>query len=176
MLERFEIRQGERAVGWARVVKQGLYYHFSCRCRLTGEVMHRISVRCGDREEDLGVCVPMDGQFGLEKRVPCKRFPDGKMEFFFHRIMKKWKESSSRSTRRSRLCTWPASRMPSCARRPDRLGSSFANKGLASLRTGAHAGVAVLLSAGRSASELSSAPAGENLKCCRNGCAMRLGG
>lgn len=82
MLERFEIRQGERAVGWARVVKQGLYYHFSCRCRLTGEVMHRISVRCGDREEDLGVCVPMDGQFGLEKRVPCKRFPDGKMEFF----------------------------------------------------------------------------------------------
>ena len=71
MVGRYEISQGTGAV---TVEKQGLYYHFSCRCRLSGEVMHRLVVTTDAGRVDLGVCVPMDGQFGVERRVPCKRF------------------------------------------------------------------------------------------------------
>lgn len=71
MVGRYEISQG---TGTVTVEKQGLYYHFSCRCRLSGEVMHRLVVTTDAGRVDLGVCVPMEGQFGIERKVPCKRF------------------------------------------------------------------------------------------------------
>ena len=74
MVGRYEIRQGTGTVGVVSVEKQGLYYHFSCRCRLTGEVMHRLVVTTDTGRVDLGVCVPMEGQFGVERKLPCKRF------------------------------------------------------------------------------------------------------
>lgn len=77
----YEIRSGGRVIGQVRVEKQGLYFRFSCRCSLSGTEMHRLAVTCGGKEEDLGVCVPMDGRFGVEKKVPCKRFGAGEPEF-----------------------------------------------------------------------------------------------
>lgn len=71
MIGSYEIRQG---TGVVRVAKEGLYYRFSCRCNLTGEVMHRLVVRTDAGQVDLGVCVPMDGCFGVEKKMPCKCF------------------------------------------------------------------------------------------------------
>ena len=81
MVGSYEIRQGTGVVGRVTVERQGLYYRFSCRCHLTGEIMHRLSVMIGGEATDLGVCVPMDGTFGVEKRLPCKKFPDGIPEF-----------------------------------------------------------------------------------------------
>lgn len=81
MVGTYEIRQGDKCIGRVIVEKQGLYYRFSCRCRPDGEIMYRLTVSCGGEREDLGVCVPMDGQFGVEKKVPCKRFGDGTPEF-----------------------------------------------------------------------------------------------
>lgn len=81
MVGTFEIMQMGKPCGKATVEKQGLYYHFSCRCKLSGEVMHHLVVTCGGKQEDLGVCVPMDGQFGVEKRIPCKRLGEGTPEF-----------------------------------------------------------------------------------------------
>lgn len=71
MVGRYEIMQG---TGTVTVEKQGLYYHFSCRCRLSGEVMHRLVVTTDRGTVDLGVCVPMDGRFGVERKLPVKRF------------------------------------------------------------------------------------------------------
>ena len=81
MVGTYEIREGERTVGQVRVVKEGLYYRFSCRCSLSGEVLMSLRVCWGGGEMDLGICVPMDGRFGVEKRVPCKRFGEGTPEF-----------------------------------------------------------------------------------------------
>ena len=81
MVGTYEIKQGTRCIGKVTVEKQGLYYRFSCRCALTGEVMHHLLVTCGERSEDLGICVPVDGQFGLEKKIPCKRLGTGNPEF-----------------------------------------------------------------------------------------------
>lgn len=77
----YELRQGSSPAGTVCVRRQGLYYQFSCRCRLAGTQMYRLMVTCGDKTEDLGLCVPMDGQFGLEKRIPCKRLGEGVPEF-----------------------------------------------------------------------------------------------
>ena len=81
MVGTYEIRRGNETVGTAAVEKQGLYYRICCRCRVSGEGMRRIVVTCGKQREDLGICVPMDGDFGLDKKIPCKRFCTGTPEF-----------------------------------------------------------------------------------------------
>ena len=81
MIGIYEIRRGNDVVGTAQVVKEGLYYRFSCCCRISGEGMRRIVVSCGKVREDLGICVPMGAYFGLEKKVPCKRLGTGTPEF-----------------------------------------------------------------------------------------------
>ena len=81
MVGTYEIRRGNEAVGTATVEKQGLYYRICCRCKVSGEGMRRIVVTCGKQREDLGICVPVEGGFGLNKKIPCKRFGAGKPEF-----------------------------------------------------------------------------------------------
>lgn len=93
MVGSYEIVQGVDKVGTAVITKEGLYYRFSCRCRYGGEPMRRILMICGDRQLDLGVCVPVDGQFGLEKRIPCKHLADGTPEF---RLMPKYQRLRER--------------------------------------------------------------------------------
>ena len=69
----YDIYMGSAAVGTAKVIREGLYYLFFCRCRLSGEVVCRVTVRCGDRSADLGILVPENGAFQLKTRVPVKR-------------------------------------------------------------------------------------------------------
>jgi len=78
----YEIRLGAEPVGEAVVEKQGLYYRFSCRCRVNGATMQRVMVACGEKKVDLGICVPMGDLFGVDKKVPCKQLGEGKPEFF----------------------------------------------------------------------------------------------
>ncbi len=77
----YDLTMGSQTVGHVHVEKQGLYYHFSCRCKLGGDVMHKLVVHCGGREENLGVCIPMDGMFGVEKKIPAKRLGQGTPQF-----------------------------------------------------------------------------------------------
>lgn len=73
---------GSQLMGKVQVLRQGLYYRFLCRCQLTGDVVCRLSVTCGDKRESLGVVVPMDGGFGLDTKLPVKRLGEGNMEFY----------------------------------------------------------------------------------------------
>ena len=68
-------------MGTVRVEKQGLYYRITCRCRIKNGEIHRLVVSCGGRTENLGICVPMEGGFGVEKRIPCKHLGTGTPEF-----------------------------------------------------------------------------------------------
>ena len=80
--ENYGVYFGKQLAGKVQVLRQGLYYRFICRCRLTGDVVCRLGVTCGANRENLGVVVPMDGGFGLDTRLPVKRLGDGKMEFY----------------------------------------------------------------------------------------------
>ena len=83
----YDILLGGRPVGTAAVTKEGLYYHFDCRCDFTGEVMHRIVVRFGQKEVFLGIPVPEGGKFVLRKKIAVKNFPEG--EFSFRAVAKR---------------------------------------------------------------------------------------
>ena len=78
----YEIMLGGESVGQAVVRRQGLYYRFSCRCSLSGDVICRLKVRCGEKEQDLGILVPLEGGFGLEKMLPAKYLGQGNLEFY----------------------------------------------------------------------------------------------
>ena len=73
MVGTYDVRMGDRSVGTVKVEKEGLYYRFSCRCSLSGDVMCRLWMRSGGKETDLGLCVPMGDAFGTEKRLPVKQ-------------------------------------------------------------------------------------------------------
>lgn len=68
-------------MGKAQVTKQGLYYHVICRCEVSGEVMHRLEVSCGEKRVNLGILVPMEQGFGLETRFPVSRVGEGRLAF-----------------------------------------------------------------------------------------------
>lgn len=72
---------GKKLAGKVQVQRQGLYYRFICRCQISGDVVCRLHVSCGDKRESLGVVVPMDGGFGLDTKLPVKRLGEGSMEF-----------------------------------------------------------------------------------------------
>ncbi|MGN0999165.1 MAG: hypothetical protein ACI4PO_06395 [Faecousia sp.] len=77
----YDILLGGKPVGQASVTEQGLYYRFDCRCRITGEVMYKLTVTCGGKTEDLGLLVPEGKDFVLKCRLPEKRLGQGKPEF-----------------------------------------------------------------------------------------------
>ncbi len=81
MLIEREVTVGSRSVGRVQVRRQGLYYVFHCRCTLSGETPWRLEAACGEKKEDLGVLVPMDGGFGLDTRRPVKTLGEGKLRF-----------------------------------------------------------------------------------------------
>ena len=76
-----EVTIGSQAVGRVQVRRQGLYYLFRCRCRLTGDTVWHLEAACGGKRENLGVLVPIDGGFGLDPRRPVKNLGEGRMEF-----------------------------------------------------------------------------------------------
>ena len=82
MVGTYEICLGAEPVGEAVVERVGLYYRFSCRCRLRGATMQRIMVVCGDKKVDLGICVPIGDLFGVDRKVPCKQLGEGMPAFF----------------------------------------------------------------------------------------------
>jgi len=77
----YDILLGGQPVGKAQVEKEGLYYRISCRCRLSGEVVCKVEVSCGDRGESLGVLVPESGAFVLSTRIPAKKLGEGPLQF-----------------------------------------------------------------------------------------------
>ena len=54
---------GDKSVGKAQVTEQGLYYHVVCRCSLSGEVMYRLEVSCGEKRENLALICRIRADF-----------------------------------------------------------------------------------------------------------------
>ena len=80
-MDTYSVIQADKMVGTAEVAREGLYYRIRCRCTLTGETVSRVLVRCGEREEGLGILVPEDGAFVLETRIPVKKIGEGPLSF-----------------------------------------------------------------------------------------------
>ncbi len=75
MNQEYDVFMGSKAVGSARLEKQGLYWKIRCSCLLSGEVTHKVLVRSGEQEIDLGILVPEGERFVLTTRVAMKHLP-----------------------------------------------------------------------------------------------------
>ena len=78
----YEVSFGRQVVGNVLVERLGLYYRFHCRCKLTGDVICRLQVVCGDKQENLGILVPVGEGFGIDTKLPIKKLGEGIMRFF----------------------------------------------------------------------------------------------
>ena len=77
----FSVDLDGQSVGKVTVRRQGLYYHFSCRCRLCNDAIYRLTVSCGTACENLGIPVPKDGSFILNTKLPVKKIGEGELHF-----------------------------------------------------------------------------------------------
>lgn len=77
----YELKFGGQAVGKVQVTRQGLYYRFRCRCRLSGDVISRVSILCDGKQDNLGILVPMGDGFGLDTGLAVKKLGQGRPEF-----------------------------------------------------------------------------------------------
>lgn len=78
----YNVYHGRDTVGKVKVMRKGLYYRIACRCRLSGERVCRLTVKIGEKQENLGIPVPEGERFLLEKMIPIKRLGDGIPEFY----------------------------------------------------------------------------------------------
>ena len=78
----YEVKGGGQAIGSVTVTRQGLYYHFACRCHVSGEVMFRLIMESDGTKHDLGLLVPMDDCFGLHTRLNIKTVRNCRPEFY----------------------------------------------------------------------------------------------
>ena len=78
----YDVLLGTQKMGNVVVSRQGLYWHFCCRCDLSGEVMYYLTVQIDRQCERLGLLIPVDGMFGLNTQLPVKRLEQGSPTFF----------------------------------------------------------------------------------------------
>ena len=81
MNQNWDVFLGEKKIGTADVVREGLYYHFRCKCHLPETEMYTIQVCCNGNRRNLGIYVPTERYFGLETKVPSKYIGEGMFEF-----------------------------------------------------------------------------------------------
>lgn len=77
----YDVYFGSDVIGKAVVERIGLYYRFQCSCRLTGEVMCRLTVTCGKNQANLGVLIPTGDCFGLTTKLSVKKLGEGSLRF-----------------------------------------------------------------------------------------------
>lgn len=80
----YEVSYHCSPVGKVQVVQQGLYYHIICRCVVPDGKICRLYVLWGKHRENLGVVVPDEQGFFLDRKIPTKRFGEGMPTFELH--------------------------------------------------------------------------------------------
>lgn len=81
MEQSFPVTVCGKHAGKVWVQRKGLYYLFSCRCNISGNIMYRLMVTCGRMQENLGILIPQEHGFGLEKTLAVRRIGEGDMSF-----------------------------------------------------------------------------------------------
>lgn len=72
MKQEFEIKHCGECVGIASVTSVGLYFDIICKCTIR-EGFVRIIADCSKRRENIGICVPINGEMVLHTKIPQKR-------------------------------------------------------------------------------------------------------
>ena len=83
-----------KAVGQVWVIRNSLYYQFRAQCSYGGDSVCRLMIRCGDVTMKIGIMVPVNGNFSLNKQIPVKHFKDENPTFFLPSEVEKEEEGT----------------------------------------------------------------------------------
>ena len=78
----YDIYFGGDVMGKAYIKQEGLYYYFQCWCQLPSASIHCVILQSGEKEYNLGVCVPDGDKFQTNKRIPIKQFKNEDFKFY----------------------------------------------------------------------------------------------
>ena len=73
----YPICLGNEEVGQAYVERQGLYYHFRCRCQVQSGIICKVTVSCSGEHMNLGTLMPSGKGYVLTKNIPVSQFRSG---------------------------------------------------------------------------------------------------
>ena len=68
-------------MGKVQLIRQGLYWRVICRCQCSNDLVRRLYAVWDDCRENLGVLVPEEDGFRLDRRIPVKRLRTDGVKF-----------------------------------------------------------------------------------------------
>lgn len=80
-MQKMNVSLDGRVVGTVKIQKIGLYYQICCRCKLPAGKLYRLKAICERNTVDLGICVPLEDDFAVDKRIPVKYLNIGNITF-----------------------------------------------------------------------------------------------
>ena len=72
----YEVRLNNAAAGKVQVTREGLYYRIQCRCTVPDDEVYRLLSVSEHGRENIGVVVPENEGYVLNKRIPAKKLPE----------------------------------------------------------------------------------------------------
>ncbi len=78
----YDVFLGTESIGKAEVGLEGLYYRIFAKCCLSGTVIYKLYVSCGENTIDLGIFVPEGKFFCVQTKLPAKRLGTGTLQFW----------------------------------------------------------------------------------------------
>ena len=67
--------------GYVSVSREGLYYHFWCRVKLPQNKLCRLQLCCDSENFDLGILIPVNDHYELDKKIPVKHLKSENFNF-----------------------------------------------------------------------------------------------
>ena len=83
-MRKYNVSCDGTVVGTAEIDISGLYCIIRCECRGVGGIV-RLVDRRDDIDYSIGICVPMHGGIGIERKVPTKNMKGTRYEFLLLR-------------------------------------------------------------------------------------------
>lgn len=76
----YDVLYMDKVVGKVRLIREGLYYNLHCQTKIPGM---RLCIHTSGGNIDLGICVPMDGSYGLHTKKSVKSISGDILSFYF---------------------------------------------------------------------------------------------
>lgn len=77
----YDIYFGSQVVGHAQLEKEGLYYRVLGNCEMQESGMYKLQIQNGNTVVKTVTCIPHNGAYAAETRVPVKQLEKGDIHF-----------------------------------------------------------------------------------------------
>ena len=80
-MEQFDVLYNDKCIGTVRVVEEGLYRRFLGKISLKEKRFYRLFILSDSSFVPVGLCMPVNDGYEIEKSLPARHLPKGKWNF-----------------------------------------------------------------------------------------------